>query len=194
MFGNHREVLKICIHQQQELIGNYNQRISELNADTFKRNASASQSEDRRSGKVDLLIALERELSFAQKELAYLSQLDISAENKVVSHGAMVITDQINFFIGISTDRLISKGSPSLGFRTTHPSMQTWEIFTKTTSLPLMKRNITLRTSIDRYVFKPINKSFVNFQSPLILRYLIADKIYNTVCPAFFEYDIMGWT
>lgn len=116
-----KEVLKICIEQQKELIENYNQRIKELKADTFKNNASASQTEDRRSGKVDILNAMEKELSFAQKELTYLDEFDISAENTEVSPGAIVITNQLNFFIGISTDKIEIDGITIVGISTNAP-------------------------------------------------------------------------
>lgn len=112
---NKSDVLKICIQQQKELIENYNNRIDELKADAFKTNASASQTEDRRSGKVDILNAMEKELSFAQKELTYLDQFDITAENTEVSPGAIVITDQLNFFIGISTDKIEIDGTTIVG-------------------------------------------------------------------------------
>lgn len=118
---NKEQVLKICIQQQQELIENYNQRIDELKADTFKRNASASQTEDRRGGKVDILNALGKELSFAQKELTYLDQFDITAENTTVSPGAIVMTDQLNFFIAISTDKIEIDGTTIVGISANAP-------------------------------------------------------------------------
>ena len=63
-----KEVLQIAIQKQQELTENYTQRVSDMNADSFSRNASASQTEDRHSNKLDVLQALEKELDFAQKE------------------------------------------------------------------------------------------------------------------------------
>jgi hypothetical protein len=39
-----------------------------MNSDTFSQNESASQSEDRRAGKYELLKAIGDELAFAQEE------------------------------------------------------------------------------------------------------------------------------
>ena len=63
-----KQVLQIAIQQQQELTENYTQRVSDMKADTFSRNASASQTEDRHSNKLDVLQALEKELGFVQNE------------------------------------------------------------------------------------------------------------------------------
>ncbi|QQQ27040.1 hypothetical protein [Chryseobacterium indoltheticum] len=43
---NKKEVLQIAIQQQQELTENYTQRVSDMKADTFSRNAAASQTEE----------------------------------------------------------------------------------------------------------------------------------------------------
>jgi hypothetical protein len=47
------QILEACIQKQHELIDNFKQR--EMNSDTFSQNESASQSEDRRAGKYELL-------------------------------------------------------------------------------------------------------------------------------------------
>jgi hypothetical protein len=47
-----------------------------MNSDTFSQNESASQSEDRRAGKYELLKAIGDELAFAQEE--YMNRLDIT--------------------------------------------------------------------------------------------------------------------
>ena len=73
---------------------------------TFKQNASASQSEDRKAGKVELLKALGGELAFAQQELAYLNSLDVTGESTLIEPGAVVVTDQFTFFIGISSEKV----------------------------------------------------------------------------------------
>jgi hypothetical protein len=50
-----------------------------MNSDTFSQNESASQSEDRRAGKYELLKRWWTR--FAQEELTYLNRLDITKEN-----------------------------------------------------------------------------------------------------------------
>jgi len=118
---NKKEFLQIAIQKQQELTENYTQRVSDMKTDTFSRNASASQTEDRHSNKLDVLQALEKELDFAQNELNYLSQLDITEENANVSPGAIVVTDTLTFFIGISTDKIEMSGTTVVGISTKAP-------------------------------------------------------------------------
>jgi hypothetical protein len=68
-----------------------------MNSDTFSQNESASQSEDRRAGKYELLKAIGDELAFAQEELTYLNRLD-TKENTLVAPGAVVVTEQFVFY------------------------------------------------------------------------------------------------
>jgi hypothetical protein len=89
--------LEACIQKQHELIDNFKQREAEMNSDTFSQNESASQSEDRRAGKYELLKAIGDEPAFAQEELTYLNRLDITKENTLVAPGA-VVTEQFVFY------------------------------------------------------------------------------------------------
>jgi hypothetical protein len=86
------QILQACIEKQEELIDHFKKRESEVNDDTFSQMESASQSEDRRAGKYELLKALGDELAFAQHELAYLHSLDMTKECSVVEPGAIVVT------------------------------------------------------------------------------------------------------
>jgi hypothetical protein len=74
-------------------------KAEEMNSDTFSQNESASQSEDRRAGKYELLKAIGDELAFAQEELTYLNRLDITKENTLVAPGAVVVTEQFVFLL-----------------------------------------------------------------------------------------------
>jgi hypothetical protein len=78
------QILEACIQKQHELIDNFKQREAEMNSDTFSQNESASQSEDRRAGKYELLKAIGDEPAFAQEELTYLNRLDITKENTLL--------------------------------------------------------------------------------------------------------------
>ena len=114
-------ILEACIQKQDELIDNFTQREAEMNKDTFSQNESASQSEDRRAGKYELLKVIGDELAFAQEELAYLNRLDITKENTVVAPGAVVVTEQFVFFIGVSSEKVEVDGDTVLGISTKAP-------------------------------------------------------------------------
>jgi hypothetical protein len=114
-------ILEECRQNQIELIDNYKKREAEINDDTFSQNESASQSEDRRAGKYELLKVLGDELAFAQKELAYLDALDVTKESALVEPGAIVVTGQLTFFIGISSERVKLDGETIVGISTKAP-------------------------------------------------------------------------
>lgn len=114
-------ILEQFRQHQLELIDNYKKREAEINEDTFSQNESASQSEDRRAGKYELLKVLGDELAFAQKELAFLNSLDVTKERSVVEPGATVVTDKLTFFIGISSEKVEIDGLTIVGISTRAP-------------------------------------------------------------------------
>lgn len=114
-------ILQTCLENQNELIANFQNRESEINDAAFKKNASASQSEDRSAGKYELLKAIGDELAFAQKELNYLNALDITTVSTVVEPGAVVVTDKLTFFIAISSDKIEKDQSTIVGISTRAP-------------------------------------------------------------------------
>lgn len=114
-------ILEECRQHQLELINNYKEREAEINEDTFSQNESASQSEDRRAGKYELLKVLGDELSFAQKELSYLDSLDVAKESSHVEPGAIVVTGKLTFFIAISSEKIEIDGQTVIGISTKAP-------------------------------------------------------------------------
>ncbi|MEZ7498155.1 hypothetical protein QO200_05320 [Flavobacterium sp. Arc3] len=114
-------ILEACIEKQNELIDNFKKREAEMNDDTFSQNESASQSEDRRAGKYELLKAIGDELAFAQEELTYLNNLDVTKEKTVVLPGAVVVTEQFVFFIGVSSEKVEVDGETVFGISTKAP-------------------------------------------------------------------------
>lgn len=112
---------EVCIHNQQELIESFQQRESEMYNDTFMQNTSPSQTEDRKADKVDLLSAMGTESTFAQEELAYLVSVDVSEESASVEPGAVVATDSLTFFIGVSTGKFEVNGEEFFGISTKAP-------------------------------------------------------------------------
>lgn len=93
------------LEKQKDLIESFKKRELEINNDIHNQSESASQSEDRKAGKLELLKALGRELVFAQEEMMYLKTLEVAKESAVVEPGAVVITDKMTFFIGVSGER-----------------------------------------------------------------------------------------
>ncbi|MEO6582795.1 MAG: hypothetical protein ABIO05_00635, partial [Ferruginibacter sp.] len=57
-------ILAACIEKQKELVSSYDQRVKEMTDDAYGHNQSASQSEDRTAGKIELLQTMKNELEF----------------------------------------------------------------------------------------------------------------------------------
>lgn len=114
-------ILQACIKKQEELVASFKERESEMRNDTYSQNASDSQSEDRKAGKVEVLNALSNELVFAHEELLYLNSLNASKESDVIEPGAVVVTDQLTFFIGVSSEKVEVDGETFFGISTKAP-------------------------------------------------------------------------
>jgi hypothetical protein len=91
------QILEACIQKQHELIDNFKQREAEMNSDTFSQNESASQSEDRRAGKYELLKAIGDELAFARR-INIPEQIRYYKRKYFVAPGAVVVTEQFVFY------------------------------------------------------------------------------------------------
>ncbi len=120
-------VLDACLQKQEELVKSYEGRVNMMKSDTYDQQQSTSQSEDRTAGKVDLLNTYKTELVFARREMEYLKSLNASAENTKVEPGAVVLTDRMNFFIGVSSEKLIIDGEEIYGISTNAPIYHSME-------------------------------------------------------------------
>lgn len=118
---NKEQIKQVCIQKQDALIESYKQREQDLKNDIYTRRESASQSEDRNTGKAELLAALGNELVFAQQEMGYLNLLDVTNESICVEPGAVVITNHLNFFIGVSSEKVEVEGVIIYGISTKAP-------------------------------------------------------------------------
>ncbi|MDQ6904115.1 MAG: hypothetical protein M3139_14030 [Bacteroidota bacterium] len=114
-------VLDACMQKQEELVESFETRVNMMTSDTYDQNQSASQSEDRTAGKVDLLNTIKSELAFARQELEYLKTLDANAANTRVEPGALVLTDGMNFFIGVSSEKIEIDDEVIYGISTNAP-------------------------------------------------------------------------
>ena len=94
------------LQKQEDLIANFNSRIDTLNSDAINNNQSASQSEDRTAGNLEIVSALQNELVFAQNELVFLKTLNSAKKNDIVEIGAVVITNKLNFYISVSSEKM----------------------------------------------------------------------------------------
>ena len=114
-------ILKACIEKQEELVKSFDSRVTEMREDAYSQNQSASQSEDRTAGKVELLSTLEKELSFVQMEMGYLKSINPEKVNEKVEPGAVVVTNQRAFFIAVSTEKVSIDGQQVFGISTKAP-------------------------------------------------------------------------
>ena len=114
-------ILKTCIEKQEELVKNFDSRVTEMREDAYSQDHSASQSEDRTAGKVEILSTLERELAFVQMEMGYLKSLNPGKVNEKVEPGAVVVTNQRTFFIAVSTEKVDIDGQEVFGISTKAP-------------------------------------------------------------------------
>ena len=120
-------ILDACLQKQEELVESFEGRVNMMKSDTYDQNQSASQSEDRTAGKVDLLNTYKTELVFARREMEYLKSLDASAKNAKVEPGALVLTERMNFFIGVSTEKIEVEGEKIFGISTSAPIYKSME-------------------------------------------------------------------
>lgn len=114
-------VLEACIIKQEELVASFESRVNELKSDAFDQNQSPSQTEDRAATKIDLLRNFEKELTFAKMEMEYLKTIDSSTVNIKCEPGAIVITNRLNFFIAVSSEKVEFDSEVIVGISTKAP-------------------------------------------------------------------------
>ncbi len=115
------DVLAACLQKQEELIENFENRVNESKNDVYTQNQSASQSEDRTAGKMELLNTYKNEMAFAKSEMSFLKSLDPTILHSKAEPGAMVITNHLNFFIGVSSEKIEVDGEEIFGISTNAP-------------------------------------------------------------------------
>ncbi|MEO7309403.1 MAG: hypothetical protein ABIX01_03320 [Chitinophagaceae bacterium] len=119
-----QQVLDICIQKQEEQVENFDSRVNSMKLDINNKDYSASQSEDRQAGKTELLRIYERELTFSTNDLNTLQSIDPTVEYSTVQPGALVTTDQLLFFIAISTEKFEIGGATVIGISARAPIYQ----------------------------------------------------------------------
>lgn len=95
-----------------------------MTADASVSDRSASQSEDRNAGNVEVLNTMEEELEFAQMEMGFLKSLDVAQVSIQVEPGAIVVTNQRIFFIAVSSEKVEIDGEVIFVSQQTHRFIQ----------------------------------------------------------------------
>lgn len=114
-------IYETSLQKQEDLIANFTSRIDTLNTDAIKNNQSASQSEDRTAGKLEMVSALQNELVFAQNELVFLNTINPTKKNDIVEIGAVVITNKLKFFISVSSEKMTIENEEVYGISVKAP-------------------------------------------------------------------------
>jgi transcription elongation GreA/GreB family factor len=108
-------ILKVCVEKQQELIEHFNKRIEDAQADVTSHPESPSQSTEGFNSANDVLHVMEEELAFVKYEMEILRSLDPSHHSDQVERGAVVRTDQRDFFIAVSSEEVEVNGHKIFG-------------------------------------------------------------------------------
>ncbi len=116
-----QEVLNICIQKQEEQVENFSSRVASIKSDINNKTYSASQSEDRKAGKTEMMRIYEKELNFSTADLDYLKELNATTENTKVEPGALVFTKQLVFYVAISTEKFEIEGDTVVGISARAP-------------------------------------------------------------------------
>lgn len=128
------KILEACINKQEELIYSFEERVKVSKADAYENDHSASQTESRTAGKVELLKTFEKELGFVKVEMDYLKSLKPEKQNSVVEPGAVVVTNKMTFFIAVSSEKIEVDGQVIFGMSAKAPIYSAMKGLTKGSS------------------------------------------------------------
>lgn len=108
-------ILSACLLKQQELIDNYTDRIDTLNAEAFIHTETPSQTDERSDSSEEMLEVMSQELEFVRAEMEILRSIDPQNPASHVERGAVVVTNQRTFFIGVSSEEIEVDGAKVFG-------------------------------------------------------------------------------
>lgn len=108
-------ILDACLKKQQDLIDHFAQRIDEVNAETQGNTEPPSQTDEGSSSSEDMLELMGQELIFVRSEMEVLRSIDPENSADHVERGAVVVTDQRIFFIGVSSEEIEVEGVKVFG-------------------------------------------------------------------------------
>ncbi len=110
-----KAILEVCIDKQQELIEHFNKRIDDAKAEVMSHPESPSQSTEGSNSAEDVLHVMEQELAFVRFEMDILKKLDPDHHSVQVERGAVILTDQRDFFIAVSSEEVDVNGKKIFG-------------------------------------------------------------------------------
>ena len=140
-----QEVLNTCIQMQEAQVKNFDSRVSSMKSDITNQDYSASQSEDRQAGKEELLGIYERELVFSTGDLNYLKSTTLT-EHETVQPEALVVTDDLIFFVSVSTEKFEINGSTVIGISVRAPIYKAMEGLAKGDSFKFNDAEYVIRS------------------------------------------------
>ena len=115
------KLYEACILQQKEEVENFENRVNSLKTDVNAHEHSASQTEERTAGNLELLRNYEKELTFSRMEMTHLQSLNPSIAHSKIEPGAIVLTNTLNFYISIPLDKIEIDGTTFIGISTRAP-------------------------------------------------------------------------
>jgi len=121
MSVNKKLVFEACMEQQTKEVENFENRVNSLKKDMFSNTESASQGGGGNAGKMELLANYEKELTFSRMEMNQLKSLDPSVVSSVIEPGAIVMTDHLNFYISVPTDKMEINSESFIGISVKSP-------------------------------------------------------------------------
>ena len=108
-------ILSTCLQKQQELIDHFNQRVEDVKAEAYNNNETPSQTDEGSNSPEEFLQTLGEELDFVKAEMEVLRSIDPANAASQVERGAVVVTNQRTFYIGVSSEGLEIDGQKIFG-------------------------------------------------------------------------------
>ncbi|GMQ29140.1 hypothetical protein [Algoriphagus confluentis] len=97
-------ILQACLIKQKLTIHDFEKEIHSLRGEITDHSETVSQGQRTGAERNEMLVRLEKELTFLKNELWVLENIDPELEHGQVQLGAVVITDQRTFFISTSVE------------------------------------------------------------------------------------------
>jgi transcription elongation GreA/GreB family factor len=120
-----KRMLEACVTKQENLIGDFKERIQALrlstplgNEEEYDNNVLAQNSQS-----ADEITALNATLNFANAELRVLNHMQVIPDRipNAVAPGAVVVTDRATFFVSVSIEEFEVDGETILGISDKSP-------------------------------------------------------------------------
>jgi hypothetical protein len=108
-------ILAACLSKQEDLINHFSERIDEVKSEAFSHTETPSQTDEGSDSSHEMLEVMGQELQFVRNEMEILQSIDPKNAADHVERGAVVVTDQRIFFIGVSSEEVEVDGTKVFG-------------------------------------------------------------------------------